>query len=66
MEPQKPLITIRQLTRRHPYLSIGQIRWLLFNRKINGLSEEDCLYKPSGKILIDEDRFIRWLRSKKM
>jgi len=66
MEQPKQLLTIKQLLKKHPHLSMGGVRWMIVHRKKNGLDESACLFKPTGKVLIDEERFIAWLRGAKM
>lgn len=39
----------------------GGIRWMLFNRRTNGL--DSAVIQIGRKILIDETAFVAWLRS---
>ena len=53
------LRTVPQVCEAHPAFTSGGIRWLLFNRDINGL--ECAVVKVGRRVLIDEDRFFTWL-----
>jgi len=54
-------MTVKQLAAGHPYLTESAIRWMLFNRKTNGLSA--AVTKLGKKILIDEEKFKEWVNS---
>ncbi len=58
------LFTINQFTEKHKAFNEGSIRWILFNRKSNGLEASGALLHNGRRILIDEDRFFDWLKSR--
>lgn len=53
------LHTVQQFCQAHPAFTPGGLRWLLFNRDINGL--ERAVVKVGRRVLIDEDKFFVWL-----
>lgn len=57
--PERRLHTVDQFTQRNPAFSIGGLRWLLFNRKENGL--EKAVVRVNRRVLIDEKLFFDWL-----
>lgn len=46
----------------HPWPSIGGLRFLIFNRRDNGFDK--VIKKASGRILIDETAFFKWVKDK--
>ena len=56
---QRRLRTVNQFCEANPAFTPGGIRWLLFNRDINGL--EQAVVKIGRRVLIDEDKFFEWL-----
>jgi hypothetical protein len=54
------LLTIRQLAKKHPFMSEGSIRWLLFK---NPPGLEECLIRISKRIYVDESKYFSFLRS---
>lgn len=62
-EGNQPL-TIQQFLKKHPQIKMSSMRWMILKREKNGLSESGCLFKPAGKILIDEHKFFGWLKKK--
>jgi hypothetical protein len=54
--------TVRQFSERFPAWSEGSLRWLIFNATQNGLAESSALIRQGGRVLIDEERFIAWVR----
>jgi hypothetical protein len=55
------LITVEELVKKHPRLTIGGVRWWLFNRNKNGLADSGAIIKMARKLFIDEIKFIDWL-----
>ena len=53
--------TVKQLAEKNPYLTESAIRWMLFNRKTNGLSV--AVTKLGKKILVDDEKFDQWVES---
>lgn len=57
-------ITPKQLVERHQWLTMGTLRRYLFNRSWNGMAEQKVVFALSQrKLLIDEAKFIEWIRS---
>jgi hypothetical protein len=56
------LLTIRQFAQKHPFMTENSIRWLLFKDE-SGL--EECLYRISKRIYIDEKKFFNFLKNYK-
>lgn len=56
---RRRLHTVQQFCQVHPAFTPGGLRWLLFNRDINGL--QHAVVKVGRRVLIDEDRFFAWL-----
>lgn len=54
-------VTVKQLVEKRPYLTESSVRWLLFNRKHNGLSQ--AVVKIGKKVLIDEEKYDIWENS---
>ncbi len=60
----QPFFTIAQMAARHPAFTEPSLRWLVFNRGANGLEKSGALVYLGRRILIDEARFIAYLRTK--
>jgi hypothetical protein len=60
-EPQ--FLTVEQLAVKYPAFTEPSLRWLLFNRETNGLNA--AVVQLGRKLLIDEQAFVAWLRSRK-
>jgi hypothetical protein len=58
---KRTLLTISQLAQQQPALTVGGIRWDLFNRTKNGLAQSGAIIQRRRKILIDADRYLDWL-----
>lgn len=56
-------VTVNQLAERQPALKVGGIRHLIFNEETNGLKESGAISRLGKKILIDEGKFIAWIKS---
>lgn len=52
-------LTVKQLVKKHPYLTEPGLRWMLFNRAQNGLNT--AVIRIGKKILIDEELFEKWV-----
>lgn len=55
----RDLKTVKQLAAEIPAFSEASLRWLLFNKKKNGLDR--CVRKVGGRVLIDTAEFERWI-----
>ena len=54
------LLSIRQFSEKHRFISENSIIWLIFKGEI-----EDCLVRLSRRIYLDENKFFEILKSKK-
>lgn len=59
--PSRILLTPRQLAAQQPGLTIGGIRWDLFNRDKNGLAKSGAVLNRGRNLLIDPERYLQWL-----
>lgn len=59
LSSKRHLQTVKQFCETHPAFTPGGLRWLLFNRDINGL--ERAVVKVGRRVLIDKDKFFDWL-----
>ena len=60
MSPRN-LLRVNQFLEKHSAFTNGQIRWLIFNSKTNGLDEAGVIVRLPRRVFIDEDRFFEWL-----
>jgi hypothetical protein len=54
-------VTVKQLVERNPAFCTGGIRWLIFNRR-QVLEKGGILTRLGRRILIDEPKFLIWVR----
>lgn len=47
----------------HPWPPPGGLRYLIFHEKTNGFAS--CVVRVGRTVLIDEQAFLEWMRSKK-
>ena len=61
--PPRRLVRVHQLARMVPAYEgrEGPIRWALFNRETNGLKASGAVLRRGRTILIDPDRWVKWL-----
>lgn len=52
--------TVAQLSEKFPAFSEGSLRWLVFNASSNGFDK--AIVRVGRRVLIDEQRFVEWLR----
>ncbi|MEW8000949.1 MAG: hypothetical protein AB2795_20595 [Candidatus Thiodiazotropha endolucinida] len=55
------LVTPRQLADSQPALTLGGIRWDIFNRNNNGLAESGALVKRGNRWWVIPDKYLSWL-----
>ena len=58
---QRNLQRVNQFLEKNPAFTNGQIRWLIFNSKQNGLDDMGAIVRMPRRIFIDVDRFFDWL-----
>lgn len=57
----RQLLTVRQLSERHPAFPQSGIRYLIFHSQKNGFA--NCIRRVGRKILIDEALFFNWVEA---
>lgn len=57
------LRTIKQLAEDLPAFTEASLRWHVFNRAVNGLSEHGAVVRMGRRVLIDSEAFDRWIES---
>lgn len=63
LSPAPGPITVEQLVQRHPALTPGGIRWMLFHRDTNGLQKSGAIITRGRRLYLDEVRFLAWFAS---
>ena len=59
---QSDIYTVKQIAESIPALTEGAIRWQLFNRENNGLSQSGAIVRNGRRIFIDLPMYIAWLK----
>ena len=54
-------LTVRQMADEQPGLSIGSIRWDLFNREKNGLVAAGAVVRRGRKVILDSEKYLDWV-----
>lgn len=57
------LLKVSQVIERNPGLSEGGVRWDLFHRDQNGLAATGAVIRRGRHLLLDEDRYLAWMRT---
>jgi hypothetical protein len=60
-QPSRVLLTPRQLASWQPGLTLGAVRWDLFNRDKNGLAASGAVLHRGRNLLIDPERYLSWM-----
>jgi hypothetical protein len=60
LSPSTEPLTVEQMVKRHPALTPGGIRWMLFHREANGLERSRAIITRGRRIYLDETRFLEW------
>ncbi len=63
--PSSPYPTVKLFSQRHPSFSEQSVRYHIHNREKNGLDKFNALIRIGKKVLIDEERWFEWVRSKR-
>lgn len=63
LSPTAGPITVEQLVQRHPALTPGGVRWMLFHRETNGLQQSGAVITHGRRLYLDENRFLAWFAS---
>ena len=59
--PLRKLIPVTKWNDYHPWPPVAGMRHLIFHKEQNGFAI--CVYKVGRSVLIDEDKFFRWVDS---
>ena len=57
------IVNIEQLSQEVPAFTQASIRWLIFRAKENGLEESGAIIRLGRRVLIDEEKFVDWVRN---
>lgn len=57
-------LTVKQFAATQPGLTEGAVRWDLFNRTTNGLSDSGAVIRRGRHLLIDPAKYLGWLASR--
>lgn len=57
------LISVGQFPQFHPAFSESSLRWWIFKSAENGLASSGAIVRIGRKVLIDEAKFIEWVRA---
>lgn len=57
------LYTLKQFVSKHPFLTIGGLRYKLTHANENGLATSGAIIRDGKKLLIDEAKFFDWFKS---
>ena len=55
------LLTIRQFSTKHNFITEGGLRYQIFNAEKNGLKEAEVIVKVGKKLLINEGNYFNWM-----
>lgn len=58
---ERGFLSMRQLAEKYPFRSEEGWRWTRFNGDLNGFSA--CVTTVGGRVIIDEARFLDWMRA---
>ena len=56
------LLTIRQMTEKHPAFPEGGLRHRIFHANSNGMADAGVIVRNGRRVLIDEEKFFDWLK----
>jgi len=63
LSPATEILTVENLIERHPGLTVGGVRWMLFHRETNGLARSGAIIHRGRRLYLDEARFLSWFAS---
>lgn len=58
------LYTTRQFVQAYPFETFSGLRWKIFNQKRNGLAESGAIIRDGRRILIDDEKYLDWIRTR--
>jgi len=62
--PIPNLLTVRQFSEKHSAFPQGGLRHRIFHADSNGLEKSGALVRNGRRVLIDEEQWFAWLRSR--
>ena len=62
--PARVLLTVNQFAEQQPGLTPGGIRWDLFQRRDNGLSESGAVIRRGRRLLLDPAKYLEWMEDR--
>jgi len=60
----RQLKTVRQFSDDNPAFSEASLRWQISKAKENGLADAGVILRNGRRVLIDSDRFHKWLEAR--
>ena len=57
------LVNVAQLSAGIPAFTQASIRWLIFCAQENGLEKSGAIIRVGRRVLIDEEKFVGWIRA---
>jgi hypothetical protein len=61
-EPIPSLLTVKQFCSKYPAFTEGGLRDRIFYADSNGINKVGAVLRNGRRVLIDEDKFFKWLR----
>jgi len=61
--PIRTLLTVRQFTEKHPFISESGLRYHIFNAQNNGLVTAGAIVRLGRRVLFDEENFFNWIEN---
>ena len=58
------LIPVTQWNNYHKWPTKSSLRYLIFHARENGLKEMKAILKINGRVLVDADKFFKWVEEK--
>jgi hypothetical protein len=55
------LYTVAQFAEKHRAIKEAQLRWLIFNRELNGLGASGAIIRLGRRVYLSEQEFFAWL-----
>jgi hypothetical protein len=60
----REILTISQFAERCPAFKEPALRWLIFNRRQNGLEKSGAIVRNGRRVLLDVQKFFVWLEAR--
>lgn len=59
----REILTVSQFAERCPAFKEPALRWLIFNRRKNGLEKSGAIVRNGRRVLLDVEKFFVWLEA---